>query len=690
MSRLDLKKMRNIGIVAHIDAGKTTTTERILFYTGRTHKMGEVHEGTATMDWMAQEQERGITITSASTTSFWKDHTINIIDTPGHVDFTAEVERSLKVLDGAVVVFCAVGGVEPQSETVWRQADKYHVPRMALVNKMDRTGADFFGVVEQMRERLGANAHPIQIPIGAEEKFTGLIDLVNMKARIFKDDMGKIFEDVPIPDEHKEEADKYRAELVEAVAECDNELMEAYLDNEEIPNELVAQAVRGGVLLSSFIPVLCGSAFKNKGVQSLLDAVCEYLPSPLDVKPVTGINPKTEQPVEHLPRDSQALCALAFKIMSDAFVGKLTFVRVYSGIIKAGTYVYNAGQHKKERIGKIVRMHANKQEIVEELHAGDIAAIVGLKNTKTGDTLCDENEPVILESIDFADPVISMAVEPNSKADQDKLGNALHRLQEEDPTFVVRFDKETGETIISGMGELHLEVLVDRMKREFRVEANVGKPQVAFKETIGIAGEINEKFVQQTGGHGQYAHVVMTFEPGERGSGVQFEEKIKGGTIPREYFKAVEAGVREAALSGVLAGYPVTDLKATLIDGTYHEVDSSEMAFRIAASMALRSGMKKCKAKLLEPVMKVEVVFPEDYLGEVIGDLNSRRAKLEAVNQKGRLKEVDVLVPLAEMFGYASTLRSLTQGRGSYNMEPCYYAEVPQQVAEKVIGAQRK
>jgi elongation factor G len=681
-----LEKTRNFGIAAHIDAGKTTTSERILFYTGKVHRLGEVHEGTATMDWMEQEQERGITITSAATTCFWREHRLNLIDTPGHVDFTVEVERSLKVLDGAVICFDAVSGVEPQSETVWRQADRYRVPRICFVNKMDRIGANFRMCVEQIRERLGALCAPIQLPLGAEDKFMGQIDLVEMNTKIYHtEDLGAHYDVIEIPEEYKKEAQAAHAELIEKLSEADEVLMEKYVHGQAITTEDIQKALRRATTGNHFVPIMCGSAFKNKGVQLILDAVVDYLPSPLDLPPVPGHRPDSEEVIYRKADANEPLAALAFKIATDPFVGKLTFIRVYSGVITSGTYVYNASKGEKERIGKLVRMHANKQEIVDEIRAGDIGAAVGLKKTETGDSVCDEMNPIILERMQFPEPVIDLAIEAATKADQEKMGIALGRLKEEDPTFRVHYDQETGETIISGMGELHLEILVDRMKREFKVEANVGKPQVAFKETITKPTEIVGKHIQQSGGRGQYGHVVLTMQPGERGSGVVFESKIVGGAIPREYIPAVKNGVMEASLSGALAGYPATDIAVQLIDGSFHVVDSSELAFKLAASYAFKDGMRQAGAVLLEPIMSIEATTPEEYMGDVIGDLSSRRCKIESMTQKGNVKAIRGFVPLSEMFGYATSIRSLTQGRGTFMMEPSYYAEVPKMVAEKVI-----
>ncbi len=683
-----LEKTRNFGIAAHIDAGKTTTSERVLYYTGKVHRMGEVHEGTATMDWMEQEQERGITITSAATTCFWKEYRLNLIDTPGHVDFTIEVERSLKVLDGAVLVFCAVGGVEPQSETVWRQADRYKVPRICFVNKMDRTGADFFSVYKQIRERLTASTAPIQLPIGAEDKFTGQIDLVEMNAKIYhSEDLGNQYEVVEIPQEYKKQAEDARAELIEKLSEVDDELMEKFINGTKISNSELKAYIRKTTVTNLFVPIICGTAFKNKGVQLMLDAVIDYLPSPLDVPTLPGTHPTTGAEIIWKPDVKEPLSALAFKIATDPFVGKLTFVRVYSGRLTAGTYVYNSTKNEKERVGKLVKMHANKQEIVDEICAGDLGAVVGLKKTETGDSICDEKNPVILERMQFPEPVIDLAIEPATKVDQERMGMALGRLREEDPTLRIHYDQETGETIISGMGELHLEIIVDRMKREFKVEANVGKPQVAFKETITKPVEIVGKHIQQSGGRGQYGHVVFDMKPTEPGSGVTFESKIVGGTVPREYWAPVKAGVMEAAQSGALAGYPVTDIHVDLIDGSFHVVDSSELAFKMAAIHAFKDGMRNANAVLLEPIMSIEVVTPEEYMGDIIGDLSSRRCKIESMTQKGMVKAIRGFVPLSEMFGYATTSRSLTQGRATFMMEPSYYSEVPKSISEKIIKA---
>lgn len=681
-----LEKTRNIGIMAHIDAGKTTTTERILFYTGRVHKIGEVHDGAATMDWMAQEQERGITITSAATTAHWKDHRINIIDTPGHVDFTVEVERSLRVLDGSVAVFSAKGGVEPQSETVWRQAEHYKVPRIAFINKMDTTGADFLNCVDMMKDRLQANAVAIQLPIGAENDFTGIVDLVTMKAEIYGDDLGKQIDIVEIPDDMKDQAEEYHQIMVEAICETDDALMEKYLEGEELSVDELKKAIRKAVVTNAMFPVLCGSAYKNKGVQMLLDAVVDYMPSPLDIPPVAGIIPGSEEPAERKADDKEPFSALAFKIMADPFVGKLAFFRVYSGTLDAGTYVFNSTKGKKERVGRILRMHANHREEVQTAYTGDIGAIVGLKDTTTGDTLCDEKNPIILEKMEFPEPVISVAVEPKTKADQEKMGVALARLAEEDPTFKVKTDAETGQTIISGMGELHLDIIVDRMAREFKVEANVGKPQVAYRETIRKTVKQEGRFVRQSGGRGQYGDCWLELIPQEPGAGFEFENKIVGGTIPREYIGSVEAGVKEAMETGVLAGFPMVDIKVVVFDGSYHDVDSSEMAFKIAGSMGFKEGARKADPVLLEPYVKVEVVVPEDYMGDVIGDLNSRRGRVDGMEMRSGAEHINAFVPLAEMFGYATDLRSKTQGRGVYTMTFDHYEEVPKNVAEKVIS----
>ncbi|MFS0784867.1 elongation factor G [Shouchella sp. 1P09AA] len=683
-----LKDTRNIGIMAHIDAGKTTATERILFYTGRVHKIGETHEGASQMDWMAQEQERGITITSAATTAQWKDHRINIIDTPGHVDFTVEVERSLRVLDGAVAVLDAQSGVEPQTETVWRQATTYGVPRIVFVNKMDKTGADFMYSVGTLRDRLQANAHPIQLPIGAEDEFSGFIDLIEMTAHISKDDLGQNWEVTDIPAEYEEQAKKMRESLVEAVAELDEELMMKYLEGEELTKDEIKAAIRQGTVNVEFYPVICGSAFKNKGVQALLDAVLDYLPSPLDVAAIRGHVPDSEEEVTREPGDDQPFSALAFKVMTDPFVGKLTFFRVYSGTLNSGSYVRNATKDKRERVGRILQMHANSREEIATVYSGDIAAAVGLKDTTTGDTLCDEKSLVILESMQFPDPVIHLSVEPKSKADQDKMGIALAKLAEEDPTFKTHTDEETGQTIIGGMGELHLDILVDRMKREFKVEANVGAPQVSYRETIRQSAKVEGKFVRQSGGRGQFGHVWVEFSPNEEGAGFEFENAIVGGAVPREYISSVEAGIEEALDNGMIAGYPVIDLKAKLYDGSYHDVDSSEMAFKIAASMALKNAKSKCSPALLEPLMKVEIVIPEEYMGDIMGDVTARRGRVEGMEARGNAQIVKAFVPLAEMFGYATSLRSRTQGRGTYSMFFDHYEEVPKSVSEEIIKKQ--
>lgn len=683
--KFPLEKTRNIGIMAHIDAGKTTTTERILFYTGRTHKIGEVHDGAATMDWMAQEQERGITITSAATTCQWDGHRINIIDTPGHVDFTVEVERSLRVLDGSVAVFCAKGGVEPQSETVWRQADKYHVPRMAYVNKMDITGADFYRVVDMMKSRLGANAVPIQLPIGSEDTFKGNIDLINMKARIFLDDKGK-FEIVEIPEDMQEQAEIYRLQLLDAVAESDDELMMKYLEGEELTVEEIVHGIRKATIACKMTPVICGSSYKNKGVQALLDAVVAYMPAPTDIGAINGVNPDTNEADHRDPSDALPFSALAFKIMADPYVGKLAFFRVYSGTLTSGSYVYNSTKGKRERIGRILQMHANHREEIEIVYTGDIAAAVGLKDTTTGDTLCDEKTPIILESMVFPDPVISIAVEPKTKADQEKMGIALGRLSEEDPTFRTYTDSETGQTIIQGMGELHLEIIVDRMLREFKVDCSVGKPQVAYRETIRKTVKAEGKFVRQSGGRGQYGHCWLELIPQEPGQGFAFENKVVGGAIPKEYINPIEAGVKEAMENGVMAGFPMVDIKVIVYDGSYHDVDSSEMAFKIAGSMGFKAGAQKATPVLLEPYMKVEVQVPEDYLGDVIGDLNSRRGRIEGMEPRSGVQSIRSFVPLSEMFGYATDLRSKTQGRGNYSMEFDHYEEVPKSIADTIVA----
>jgi elongation factor G len=681
-----LNKIRNFGIAAHIDAGKTTTTERILYYTGRTHKIGEVHEGAATMDWMEQEKERGITITSAATYCRWQDMQFNIIDTPGHVDFTAEVERSLRVLDGAVVVFDSGNGVEPQSETVWRQADKYGVPRIVFSNKMDKIGADFFMVVNDIREKLGAVPLPIQIPIGAESNFQGIIDLVTMKARIWSgEELGAKFEIVDIPKELEEKSHHMRSEMMELLADYSDEVMNNFMEGKDSTVVQLKQAIRKATLEIKLIPVLCGTAFKNKGVQPMLDAVCDYLPSPLDRKAFKGTNPETGETDSREVDDKAPFSALAFKIQADPYIGKLTYFRVYSGTLESGSYVYNPGKNTKERISRIVRMHSNNREEVKSVNAGDIAAAVGLKNTSTGDTLCDEEHPILLESMDFPEPVIDVAIEPKSKADEEKLGIALSRLAEEDPTFRVRTNEETNQTIIAGMGELHLEILVDRMKREFNVQANVGRPQVAYRETIKKMTEAESKYIRQTGGRGQYGHVILTVEPQESGKCYEFVNKIVGGVIPREYIPAIDKGIKEAMTAGILAGYPVVDVKVTVIDGSFHEVDSSEMAFKIAGSMAFKDACKKANPVILEPIMITEVVVPEEYMGDVIGDLNSRRGKIASMESKNKVQHIKANVPLAEMFGYSTSLRSLTQGRGNYSMEPSHYEEVPRQIADKIL-----
>ena len=689
-TRVALDRVRNIGIMAHIDAGKTTTTERILYYTGRTHKMGEVHEGAATMDWMAQEQERGITITSAATTAFWRDHRINIIDTPGHVDFTVEVERSLRVLDGAIAVFDSVAGVQPQSETVWRQADKYRVPRIAFINKMDRTGADFFKAVESMRDRLGANPVPIQLPIGQEEHHRGVVDLVEMRSITYGDDLGTKMEVGDVPAELSEQAQEYHHQLIDAIAEFDDELTETYLEDEDLVTpELIRRALRAATLASAVTPVLLGSAFKNKGVQPLLDAVIDYLPSPLDVPPVQGVNPRTAEELHRRANLEEPFSALAFKVMSDPYVGKLTYIRVYSGRVKAGDRVLNTTTGKTERIGRILQMHANHREERDEIGAGEIAAAVGLKFTTTGDTIATDGAPIVLEAMTFPEPVIAVAIEPKTKGDQDKLSLGLQRLAEEDPTFRVRTDEETGQTLIAGMGELHLEIIVDRLLREFRVDANVGRPQVAYRETISRRVErVEGRFVRQTGGSGQYGHAVINLSPQQPGAGYEFEDKIVGGKIPREFIPAVDAGIQEAMNSGVLAGYPVVDVKTELVDGSYHEVDSSERAFKIAGSMAFKEAMKRARPKLLEPVMAVEVVTPEEYLGDVMGNLNSRRGRVGQLQPLGNAQSIKASVPLAEMFGYATDLRSMTQGRATFTMQFDRYEEVPQSIAGEIIDAQ--
>lgn len=682
-----LERTRNIGIMAHIDAGKTTTTERILYYTGRVHKMGEVHDGAAVMDWMDQEQERGITITSAATTAEWRDHRINIIDTPGHVDFTVEVERSLRVLDGAIALFCSVGGVEPQSETVWRQADKYEVPRIAFVNKMDRMGADFFRVIDMMKERLGANAVPVQLPIGSSDEFKGVVDLIEMDAIVYEDELGVNFDRVEIPEEYKKQADVYRENLLEKLSEHDDELMLKYIEDEEITTEDIMNALRKAVLDVNAIPVLCGSAFKNKGVQMLLDAIIDYMPSPLDVPPIEGENPETGEMETREASDDAPFSALAFKIMTDPYVGKLAFFRAYSGVLEAGSYIYNTTSENRERIGRILQMHANHREERDYVYAGDLAAAVGLKNTSTGDTLCNPDHPIILESMEFPEPVISVAIEPKSSADEEKLSQSLVKLAEEDPTFQVRTDEETGQTIIKGMGELHLEVIVDRLLREFNVDANIGKPRVAYRETISRKVEdVEGKFIRQSGGRGQYGHVIIDLEPNDEGEGFEFEDEITGGAIPKDYIGSVEDGIEEAMENGIQAGYPVVDVKVTLKDGSFHEVDSSEMAFKIAGSMAFRDGAEKARPEILEPVMEVEVVVPEEYMGDVIGDLNGRRGQVEAMESRAKAQVITAYVPLAEMFGYATDLRSKTQGRATYTMQFSHYEATPKNIAKEILG----
>ena len=681
-----LEMTRNIGIMAHIDAGKTTTTERILFYSGIVHKIGETHDGGATMDWMAQEQERGITITSAATTCHWLNHRINIIDTPGHVDFTVEVERSLRVLDGSVAVFCAKGGVEPQSETVWRQADKYGVPRMAYVNKMDILGADFYNVVDMMKTRLGTNAVRIQLPIGAEDTFKGLVDLIEMKALVYVDDLGKTSEPVDIPEDMMDKVEEYRQNLLDAVAESDDDLMMKYLEGEELTVEEIKAAIRKATIACKMTPVLCGSSYKNKGVQPMLDAVIAYMPSPVDVPAIKGVNPETGEADCRPSSDEEPFAALAFKIMADPYVGKLAFFRVYSGVMQSGSYVFNSTKKKKERIGRILQMHANNRKEIDVVYSGDIAAAVGLKDTTTGDTLCDDKNPIILESMVFPEPVISVAVEPKTKADQEKMGIALARLAEEDPTFRVATDQETGQCIISGMGELHLEIIVDRMLREFKVECTVGAPQVAYRETIRKQLKTEGKFVRQSGGRGQYGHCWLELIPQEPGTGFSFENKVVGGAIPKEYINPIEAGVKEAMENGVVAGYPMVDIKVIVYDGSYHDVDSSEMAFKIAGSMGFKNGAAKANPVLLEPYMKVEVVVPEEYMGDVIGDLNSRRGRIEGMESRNGAQSIRAFVPLAEMFGYSTDLRSKTQGRGNYSMEISYYDEVPKNISEAIVA----
>jgi len=687
MRKIPLEKIRNIGIIAHIDAGKTTTSERILFYTGKNYKIGEVHDGAATMDWMVQEQERGITITAAATTCTWKDITINLIDTPGHVDFTIEVERSLKVLDGAVVVFCGVGGVEPQSETVWRQADRYNVPRIAFVNKMDRTGSDFFEVVDQMHKRLGANVAAIQLPFGKESDFKGVIDLVEKKLIVYKDDLGKDIEITDVPADMLGDFEKYRMILVEKLAEADDSIMEDYLQGKAVTNEQLKTIIRKTVIANKFVPVLCGTAFKNKGVQLVLDAVKDYLPSPIDVPPVKGTNPDTGEFEEVTADDKSPFTALCFKVATDPFVGKIYFIRMYSGTLTAGTYIYNASKRERERVTKIVKMHANHQEMIDSISTGDIAAAVGLKDTKTGDTLCTEKNPILIEAMRFPEPVIQQAIEPKSKDAQEKLGLAMHKLEDEDPSFRVTYNQETGQTLIAGMGQLHLEIIIDRILREFNVEAQVGAPQVAYRETIRKSVSSVGKFISQSGGRGQYGHCVIEMSPQEiPGTGITFEDKIKSGSIPREFIPAVKQGVMGAAKNGVLAGYPVTDVHVILVDGSFHEVDSSELAFKMAGSIAFQDGMKKAHPVLLEPIMDIEVLVPEEFMGQIIGDLSSRRAKIIALGQRLNLRTIRANVPLSEVFNYATITRSLTQGRASYTMEPSFYSEVPAHVADKVVS----
>ena len=685
MAKIDLKDTRNIGIMAHIDAGKTTTTERILYYTGVNYKLGETHEGTATMDWMEQEQERGITITSAATTCFWKNHRINIIDTPGHVDFTVEVERSLRVLDGSVTVMCAKGGVEPQSETVWRQADHYHVPRMIYVNKMDIMGADFYNVLRMIDERLKCNAVPIQLPIGKEAEFRGIIDLVEMNADVYYDEMGKDMRVEEIPEDMRELAEEYREKMLDAVSMFDDEIMEMYLEGKEIPTAKIRAAIRKATVAVEMIPVVCGTSYRNKGVQKLLDAIVDYMPAPTDIPAIEGINPKTDEEDKREPSDDEPFTALAFKIMTDPYVGRLSFFRVYSGTLNTGSSVLNSTKNVRERMGRILQMHANHREDIETVYSGDIAAAVGLKNTTTGDTLCDEKHPIILESMEFPEPVIRVAIEPKTKAGQEKMGIALMKLAEEDPTFKTYTDEETGQTIIAGMGELHLEIIVDRLLREFKVEANVGAPQVAYKETITKAVDQDTKYARQSGGKGQYGHVKIHVEPNESGKGYEFVNATVGGSVPKEYIPAVDAGIQGAMLAGVLAGYPVVDVKVTLYDGSYHEVDSSEMAFKIAGSMAFKEACQKAGPTLLEPIMKVSVIVPDEYMGDVIGDLNSRRGQIQGFEARSGAQQIDAFVPLAEMFGYATDLRSRTQGRGQYTMEPSHYIEIPKSIQEKII-----
>ena len=688
--KVSLEKTRNIGIMAHIDAGKTTTTERILYYTGVNYKLGETHEGTATMDWMEQEQERGITITSAATTCFWKNHRINIIDTPGHVDFTVEVERSLRVLDGSVTVMCAKGGVEPQSETVWRQADHYHVPRMIYVNKMDIMGADFYNVLRMIDERLKCNAVPIQLPIGKEAEFRGIIDLVEMNADVYYDEMGKDMRVEEIPEDMRELAEEYREKMLDAVSMFDDEIMEMYLEGQEIPTAKIRAAIRKATVAVEMIPVVCGTSYRNKGVQKLLDAIVDYMPAPTDIPAIEGINPKTDEEDKREPSDDEPFSALAFKIMTDPYVGRLSFFRVYSGTLNTGSSVLNSTKNVRERMGRILQMHANHREDIETVYSGDIAAAVGLKNTTTGDTLCDEKHPIILESMEFPEPVIRVAIEPKTKAGQEKMGIALMKLAEEDPTFKTWTDEETGQTIIAGMGELHLEIIVDRLLREFKVEANVGAPQVAYKETIKKAVDQDTKYARQSGGKGQYGHVKIHVEPNESGKGYEFINAIVGGAIPKEYIPAVDAGIQGAMNAGVVAGFPVVDVKVTLFDGSYHEVDSSEMAFKIAGSMAFKEAMRKADPTLLEPIMKVSVIVPDEYMGDVIGDLNSRRGQIIQLEARPGAQQIDAYVPLAEMFGYATDLRSRTQGRGQYTMEPSHYIEIPKNIRDKIVDARSK
>ena len=689
--KVSLEMTRNIGIMAHIDAGKTTTTERILFYTGVNHKIGETHDGDATMDWMEQEQERGITITSAATTCFWKGHRINIIDTPGHVDFTVEVQRSLRVLDGSVTVLCAKGGVEPQSETVWRQADEYHVPRMIYVNKMDIMGADFYNVLKMVKERFQCNAVPIQLPIGSEDTFVGIVDLINNDAEVYYDDLGKDVRREEIPEDMKELAAKYRQELIEAVVEQDDELMEKYFEGVEPTVEQIKAVIRKATIANDMVPITCGTSYRNKGVQPLLDAIVDFMPAPTDIPDIKGINPDTEEPEDRRTGDNEPFAALAFKIATDPFVGKICFFRVYSGTVDAGATVYNPVKDQKERLGRILQMHANHREDIETCYSGDIAAAVGLKNTTTGDTLCDEKHPIILESMHFPDPVIRVAIEPKTKAGQEKMGIALSKLAEEDPTFKFYTDEETGQTIIAGMGELHLEIIVDRMLREFKVEANVGKPQVAYKETVRKGSDVDVKYARQSGGKGQYGHVKIRLSPNETGKGYEFINAVVGGAIPKEYIPAVDAGIKGAMQSGVLAGYPVVDVKVELYDGSYHEVDSSEMAFKIAGSMAFKEACKKADPVLMEPIMKVVVIVPEDYMGDVIGDLNSRRGEIQGFEDRaGGVKQINARVPLGDMFGYATDLRSKTQGRGQYVMEPSHYTAVPKSIADDIISSRTK